>query len=173
MRKRYAVTVVCFGTLVWLAGVHGHAQAPAPPRLAGVINDYSAGAGGPWHVHADWELRLKGASGKAEFSASVAMVRSDLWVVLTGADPANTEARSPHTHHVALTDGVVTSLPNGLRVTGTAAITGNGDPSFVSNIQIDITGGSVVQYSNVSVTFSSPASNHFGALPLNGVVTRY
>ena len=173
MCKRRAVIVVCLGTFVWFAGAQGNAQAPAPPRLAGVINDYSAGAGGPWHVHAEWELRLNGASGKAEFSAAVAMVRSDLRVVLTEANPANTEARSPHTDHIALTRGVVTSLPNGLRVTGTATITGNGDPSLVSAVQIDITGGSVVQYSNVSVTFSSPAASHFGALPLNGVVTRY
>ena len=167
MRTRRHVTIACLAMFTLLAGIEGSAQAPAALRLTGLINDYSAGGGGPWHVHADWELRLKGASGKADFSAAVAMLRSDLWVVLTA-----TEARSPHTHHVTLTDGAVTSLPNGIRVSGTATVTGSGNPAFVSPVQIDVTGGSAVPFSNVSVTFAGAAANHFGTLPLNGVVPR-
>jgi hypothetical protein len=166
------VGIVSVGALALLAGAHGAAQAPVPLRLAGVINDYSAGGGGPWHVHADWQLHVKGASGQADFSAAVAMVRSDLWVVLTAADPANTEGRSPHTHHVAVADGDVTALANGIRITGTATVTGNGNPSFVSPVTIDITGGSIVPLSNASITFGGAAAGHFGTAPLNGVVTR-
>jgi hypothetical protein len=157
-----------------LAGITGSAQSSVPQRFSGFINDYSAGGGGPWHVEADWELHLKGDSGRADFSAVVAMVRSDLWVVQNpGVDPADTEARNPHTHHITVGDALVTTLSNGIRVSGTATVTGNGNPTFVSPVQIDIVGGSAVAFSNISVTFSGTAAGHFGSLPLNGVVARY
>ena len=79
------------------------------------------------------------------------MVRSDLWAVLNSEDPANTEGRSPHTHHITLEDAEVTTLTNGLRVTGLASVTGNGNPAFTSPLQINITGGTAVTYSNVAV----------------------
>ena len=174
MRIRWGYRIVCLASIAVLAAMSGgvSAQGQQAQRLSGLINDYSAGAGGPWHVHADWEVQLKGESGKADFSAAVAMVKSDLWVVLTSADPANTEARSPHTHHVSVSDGDVTTLANGIRVTGTATVTGSGNPLFVAPVQIDITGGSVVPLSNIAVTFGDPASTHFGTAPLNGVVVR-
>jgi hypothetical protein len=163
----------CLAVIAVIAGASGAAQGSLPPHLAGTINDYSAGGGGPWHLAAEWELRVKGASGKADFSAAVAMVRSDLWVVLNNADPADTEARMPHTHHVSVVDAAVTPLANGVRITGTASVTGSGNPAFEAPVQIDITGGSAVPFSNIAVTFSAPASNHFGVQPLNGVVSRY
>ena len=100
------------------------------------------------------------------------MVRSDLWVVQTQANPADTEARSPHTHHVALSNGQVTTLANGIRITGEATVTGSGNFSFLSPVTIDVTGGAVVPYSNISVTFGTGGSGHFGTAPLNGVVSR-
>ena len=169
MRINSYRTVACIGVIGLLTGIAGTAQAPVQMRLSGLINDYSA-AGGPWHIHADWVLQVRGESARADFTAAVAMVHSDLWVLLTQADPANTEARSPHTHHVTLTNGDVTALANGFRVNGTASITGNGNPSFVSPVQIDITGGSDVRYSNISLTFGGAAATHFGTAPLNGVV---
>ena len=173
MRANSFLRVMCLVLVAVTAGITGSAQGSVPQRFSGFINDYSAGGGGPWHVAAEWELHLKGDSGKADFSAAVAMVRSDLWVVLNNADPADTEARSPHTHHITLADGVVTSITNGIRVSGTANVTGSGNPAFVSPVQIDITGGTAVAFSNIKVTFSGAAANHFGTLPLDGVVARY
>jgi hypothetical protein len=169
MRIKTYFSIACLAMIGVLAGVQGAAQGNQTERMSGLINDYSAG-GGPWHVHADWDVQINGESGKADFSAAVAMVRSDLWVVLTSADPADTEARNPHTHHITLEGGDVTKLANGIRITGTATATGSGNPAFVSPLQIDITGGSAVQFSNVSLTFSGAAAAHFGTAPLNGVV---
>ncbi|HEY0876220.1 MAG TPA: hypothetical protein VGD94_22295 [Vicinamibacterales bacterium] len=173
MRIGALLRIACLGSIALLAGASGAAQTQVPPNMSGIINDYSAGAGGPWHLSAEWDLRIKGASGRADFSAAVAMVRSDLWVVLNQADPADTEARMPHTHHVTVSDAAVTSLSNGIRITGTASVTGSGNPAFEAPIQIDVTGGSAVSFSNIAVTFGAPASNHFGTLPLNGVVSRF
>jgi hypothetical protein len=101
------------------------------------------------------------------------MERSDEGVILNGGDFETGAGRHAHVHHIMLHDGTVTPLPNGFRVTGVAAITANGSaPPFglESPIQIDVTGSSVVQYSNLNLTFGAPASGHFGTLPYNGVV---
>ena len=100
------------------------------------------------------------------------LVRSDLWVVLNSANPANTEDRVPHTHHITVEDAEVTAQTNGLRVTGIASVTGSGNPGFTSPVRIDITGGTAVAYSNIAVTFEGSAAGHFGTHPLNGVVSR-
>jgi hypothetical protein len=172
MRMKSVLRITCLGLIAAMAGADGIAQDSRPQRLSGIINDYSAGGGGPWHVVAEWDLHIKGASGKADFTGAVAMVRSDLWVVLNSADPANTEGRSPHTHHITVENAEVTTQPNGLRVTGIASVTGSGNPGFTSPVQIDITGGTAVAYSNIAVTFEGAAAAHFGTLPLNGVVSR-
>ena len=53
-----------------------------------------------------------------------------------------------------------------------ATITLNGNPAPVSPspLVITVTGGSVVQLSNITLTFGSPGSKHFGTEPLPGVV---
>jgi hypothetical protein len=138
-------------------------------KLTGVINDYVDSAGS-WHINGEWSLQVKGNSGKAEFFASLIMMRSDLWVITTGADPAN---RMPHTHHVGLADGVVTPLPNGWRISGNAVITGNGNAAGFSPspIVVEITGGNTVAAANIKLTFEGAAAGHFGTQPLDGVVT--
>jgi hypothetical protein len=70
-------------------------------------------------------------------------------------------------------DGEVTTIPNGIRIRGAAAITGNGSLAAFSGspVQVDLTGGSSVPFSNVAVTFGEPASDHFGDQPFHGVVT--
>jgi hypothetical protein len=37
-------------------------------------------------------------------------------------------------------------------------------------LSIMVTGGSIVEYSNIALTFGVPGSNHFGDEPLPGVV---
>jgi hypothetical protein len=82
--------------------------------------------------------------------------------------------RAEHTHHIRLTDGDVTTLANGHRISGTASFTVNGSlAGFTgSPVDIEISGGSAVSPSNVAVTFGGAAASHFGAQPLNGVVIR-
>jgi hypothetical protein len=143
--------------------------------FSGTLNDYSPGnvaPTGPWQVNGDWVLTVKGDSGKADFSASLTMVRSDAWVLAHG-DLNDPSGRTPHTHTIKLVDGAVTILANGFRVSGSAAVTGSGNPApfgLLSPVQIDITGGTAVSFSNIKVTFSTPAAGHFGTQPLDGVV---
>ena len=166
--------------ILWCAillaiGTAALAQTPQQMSFSGTLNDYSPGSvtpPGPWSVAGDWSVVVKGDSGKADFSASLTMVRSDLWVSAHGnvEDPSG---RTPHTHHLTLTDGSVSILANGFRVSGSANITASGNvPPFGSPIPvtIDITGGNTLAFSNIKVTFGAPASGHFGTQPIEGVV---
>ena len=169
--------------LMWLAsiwalllilsiGVVGQNSMQA--NLSGFINDYTPKTGnpvGPWEVRGEWSMLVKGHSGKADFSATLTMVRSDYWVFILG-DPELPETRVPHTHHITVVDGDVTMTDTGFRINGPATITANGSPAGFSPspIQIDVTGGDSIQFSNIHVTFQGPASGHFGTYPLDGVV---
>jgi hypothetical protein len=141
----------------------GLAQASAQ-KFGGRINDYTAAldAGGPWHISGEWSLALKGDSGKGDFTVALSMVRSDNLV------------RSAHTHHVTLSDGDVTLLANGFRITGAAVMTSNGNTAGFSGSSVDIqvTGGSALPESNVTMTFGGAAATHFGDQPVHGVVTQ-
>ncbi|MGH9516385.1 MAG: hypothetical protein ACRD3P_12005 [Terriglobales bacterium] len=155
------------------------AQNSKEVHFRGTINDYTpqnmpTTVGGPWQVAGHWSLTLK-RDGTADFSAALTMVRSDLGVTLsTNPDLNSAAARSAHTHHITVSGGAITFLANDIRVIGPATITANGNvpPPFGGNssLQIDITGGNTVSYSNIKVTFQGDAQNHFGAAPINGVV---
>jgi len=168
-RNHFWSLAAYIGVLVVAMNVGAMAQGPTQLSFNGLINDYTAPSSG-WEVRGEWSLSVKGDSGKADFSAEVNMVHSDIWLVLNGL----TATRNQHTHHINLSDGVVTTLSNGFRVTGTATVTSNGSPAAfggASPVQIDITGGSSVAFSNIQITFGSPGSGHFGSQALNGVVT--
>ena len=166
--------VAQIGILVLAAALGAVAQGPT--HFRGVFNDYTpANTSGPWEVRGQWSLNLNGDSGLANFSAALTMGRSDLGVMQNGGGDLNNPAgRHVHTHHIALTGGTVTPLANGFRVTGTATITGNGSypPPFGGNssVQIDVTGGNTVAFSNIQLSFVGDAANHFGSQPVNGVV---
>jgi hypothetical protein len=104
--------------------------------------------------------------------------------------------RNPHTHHLAMTDATVSYDPTLLSqcpadspattprfvLTGEADITGNGTAApfqkpptgviTLSPLQVCITGGTEVTYSNMTMTFQTgaPAIKHFGSFPIHGVV---
>lgn len=166
-----AALLLAFALIVTQAS----AQDPAPSHLAGTIGDYvwveSGPGSGAWFVSGEWAMHVDGASGKADFTASLLGVRSDLWVLQNSMNPA-TASRSPHTHHVGITKGQVTSIPNGFRVSGTATITANGNLAPYSNapVEVEITGGNLVRFSNMKVTFFGMAVDHFGSQPYDGVV---
>ncbi|MFZ0707918.1 MAG: hypothetical protein WAM71_20130 [Candidatus Korobacteraceae bacterium] len=145
-------------------------------QFSGTINAYSpqTKTTGPYEVRGSWSLTLKGNSGKADFSAALNMELSDGWVLTLGNGNFDPDARGAHTHHITLVDGEVSPFvgANGLKITGVATVTLNGNPAPVSPtpIEIDITGGNDVEFSNVQMIFGSPGSKHFGTEPLPGVV---
>jgi hypothetical protein len=145
------------------AALSSQALAQTPQtRVEGVIHDFTAAldASGPWQIVGEWTLAVNTASGKVEFQAALNMVRSE------------NASRQAHTHHVAMTDGQVTPIAGGYRISGTAAITSNGAlAGFTgSPLDIEITGGSALNFSNLKVTFGGSAVGHFGDQPLEGVV---
>ena len=163
------------GVLVLAVGRSGHAQA-VPAHFNGLINDHTVPAAGSWELHGVWTLDVQGASGNADFTAALDMERSDYFflTVPPGGDPSKLSVRNAHTHHIAVAAGQVTFIPNGFRVTGPATLTGNGaTPLFGTNstLQVDITGGNLVMYSNIALTFGGDAAAHFGSNPLAGVVS--
>ncbi len=128
---------------------------------------------GPYEVHGPWTVTGQADPAKADFSAEVNMEFSDGWVLTKNNSNFDPTLRSAHTHHITLVNATVAQIPNGFRLSGTANFDYNGAPAPTispSPVQIDITGGSVVQFSNITLTFQAPGSTHFGPAPLPGVV---
>ena len=147
----------------------------APNHFAGQINDSTAVAGGtgPWEVHGPWTLDINERTGKAEFSAAVTMELTDF--ALSGSS-IGASARMQHTHHLTVATGTVTSITGGFEVTGPVTITKDGGPAPMAlqgtTLVIDVTGGSLVEFSNVALTFQDGAAGHFGTTALHGVVRK-
>lgn len=178
MKSKAFWWVAQIGVLVLAVSIGALAQTPKQMHFRGLINDYTpASVSGPWEVRGNWSLNVKGEADKVDFSAALTMVRSDLGVTLNSGDLNSPVARNAHTHHITLVDGTVTPLANGFRVSGTATVTGNGNypPPFgpSSTLQIDITGGNSVAFSNIKLTFGGDAAGHFGSQPINGVVRNF
>jgi len=164
-------------------------SARLPAHFTGLISDYTpAPAGsGPWEVRGKWWLELHRESNTADFSAAVTMETSDGGIALGAVDPENQATRTPHTHHIHMTGKVMQDpatlsgcpkfkvpTTTGFVVTGTASVTGNGGSTTLdgSQLTVCILGGNSVEFSNITLTFGTPASGHFGGLPINGVVIR-
>ena len=141
------------------------AQSAMPMRLGGIIDDFTpvVDANGPWQVSGQWSLTLTGYSGRGNFSVSLNMLR-----------PENPDNRSPHTHQVTINDGQVTPLANGFQISGNAIITSNGTVAGISGspLVVQVTGGSAISFSNITLTFGGAAVGHFSDQPLHGVVTQ-
>jgi hypothetical protein len=177
--KAFVWTARTIAVLVLAAsvGAQGQNWAHKDKKFSGVINAYSPQTStgtGPYEIRGPWSLNLKKDSTKADFSAALNMEFSDGWVLTTGKMNFDPTVRGAHTHHITLVDADVTQIANGFQVTGTATFTLNGGPAPTSvapsPVVIEITGGSDVEFSNITLTFLSPGSNHFGAAPLPGVV---
>ena len=187
--KAFSWALRIIGVLVLAVPTGAQAQDPTPKHLSGIINDYTPATGvlGPWEMHGKWSLKMNRETGTADFSAAMTMEHPDYWIVLT--NPANVDnpgARSPHTHHITMTNATVTydtsvcpldSPPTTGRlvVTGPVSITGNGsaapfEAKGTSTLQVCITGGTEVQFSNVTLVLTGPATGHFGSQAIHGVV---
>ena len=159
-------------------------------HFEGLINDYtpSTVAGGPYEMRGTWSLDVQG--GTARFTADLNMETSDYGIAgATAVDPANPATRGQHTHHIAVTNATVSydtsvcpvfsppTTGSGVVVTSTATTTGNGGPAPFdatgpSTLQICITGGTQVQYSNLTIVYKGPATGHFGTQAIHGVVSQ-
>lgn len=194
----WAVSMIT--VLVLGVGASALAQDPPPTHFSGSISDYTPATiqgklVGPWVMNGTWTLDLKGRSGLADFSAAMTMESSDYAVVngvVKNVDSPDPQVRAAHTHHITMKNAVVSSgtgtcpsyappgpaITNpGFMVSGLAKITGNGSPApfskndtVLSMLQVCVNGGSDVPFSNVTLVFSTPASNHFGSQAIHGVV---
>jgi hypothetical protein len=167
------------------------AQVPTPAKLSGTINDYNPFSKGQYEMRGTWSLKVNGASSQADFSAALNMEHSDLWMISN--DTTDTTLRDPHTHHIIMKGAqvifeqsyVASQCPTahyfvptttGFAVVGMASVTGDGGfapfapHGELSPLTVCVTGGSQVGFSNITLVFGSPASNHLGTQPLNGVV---
>jgi len=178
MKRRIVFRTVSLTAVLVLAAAAALATVAdlrTPTHFSGVINDYTAVAGGtgPWEVRGPWNLKLHEESGTADFSAAVTMELSDF--SLSGSN-ISASARMQHTHNITVEGGTVMPITGGFEVTGPVTITKDGGPAPTaiqgSTLVIDITGGTLVTFSNITLTFENGAANHFGSEPLHGVVRK-
>jgi hypothetical protein len=172
------------GILVLGVGATALAQYPPPPEhFGGLINDYTPETGGgPWEMRGTWHLDLKEHSHTADFSAVMNMTHSDYWVVLnpSAVNDNTATGRHPHTHHITMENASVVPLPTGgFEVSGPVSVTADGAaapfmpsclPATPCTLTVDITGGSVVEFSNITMKFSGAPTGHFGSQAIHGVV---
>jgi hypothetical protein len=155
--------------------------------------------GGPWEMHGKWKLEVNEHRQTATFAAEMSMETGDFANASPTFDPGMLSA---HTHHISMTDakivpgsaGCPTSVSptplttTGFQIQGMAHVTGNGQPApfevppgltdpspsqlIASPVTICITGGTRVEYSNITVQFGAPASTHFGPQAIHGVVVK-
>src|SRR5690349_22296404 len=85
-----------------------------------------------------WSLHIKGDSGKADFSAYMTMELSDSGVAAAGKNLTDPASRSPHTHHILMTDASVSTDPGDLAAcptfspSNTAKLVVTGPANFIS-----------------------------------------
>jgi len=173
-----------------------------PTHFSGLLNDYTPSSvngvaikGGPYEMHGSWRLDLNESRTMASFSAEMTMEMVDFLNATSNFDPGTLGA---HTHHIAVSNGIVHDGPtdwktmcpafspavtDGFAITGTAYVTGNGGNAPFGNpspVTICVLGGTnpnvagvpYVEFSNFTLSFGSPASTHFGPQPIHGVVAR-
>jgi hypothetical protein len=170
------------------------AEGPRSTTLKGTINDYNPFAMGGYEIRGTWSLEVSPNIDAVDFRAALNMEHSDLWMISNKT--TDTTLRDQHTHHFTMTNARVISDPHyvaancptahfavaatttGFVVLGMAGTTGNGgNAPFApdgekSQLMVCVTGSNEVPFSNITLAFApgSKASNHFGTVPINGVV---
>jgi hypothetical protein len=162
-----------------------------PEHFKGTISDYTllntaVNPSGPYEMRGHWSLEMK-KDGKADFDTYMTMELSDYYLWSANIVPTDPKVRGAHTHHIVMNDAKVihgdTTCPGDapattprFSVNGPAEfITGNGSPGpFEKNgpttLQVCVTGGTDVAYSNMTIVMTGPATGHFGTQPIHGVV---
>lgn len=162
MTRNALLTVVAVLALLAQSGRGLSAQTVDPDgwKFQGTINDYTDPASpvGAWHITGSWSVHIKGASGKADVTANIAMIRPGTGV-------------SPHTHHVLLKNATVTTTATGWIMEGEPTITLNGGAVLAgSTVTVEVSGGAAVLPSNVKFTFQGDAAGHFTSASIDGIV---
>jgi hypothetical protein len=195
--KMYGWMLRIIAVVALVSATSTMAQERLPERLGGIINDYTplvpATTTKPsslYEMRGHWSLHVKGNSGKADFSAFMTMELSDYWILYSNSDATKPNVRGAHTHHITMMDATVSSDASETSscpadspattarfvVTGPAKfITGNGNSAPFEKmgptmLQVCITGGSDVTYSNMTLVFTGPATTHFGMQAIHGAV---
>ena len=157
--------------------------------------------GGPWEMHGTWFLHLEPRSGTANFSTEMTMsgygktASNTMDPTQPGQTPHVHHILLSHVAVQWLADEAAIAAAGcpafaaptdnnfGFKLSGPVSlITGNGRPAPFdssvppqSQLTVCVTGvtgeAGAVKYSNITLTFGSPASSHFGTLPIHGVVT--
>ena len=185
------VSQILFGIGVVLAMGTLPGQELRVAHFKGQINDYSPAnvAGGPYEMRGSWALDVQ-KGGVANFTADINMATSDYGITsATAVDPNNPATRGQHTHHIVVTNATVSydtsvcpvfspaTTGAGIVISSSPATTsGNGGPASFeskgpSTLQICITGGTEVEFSNFTMVYTGPATGHFGTQSIHGVVT--
>ncbi len=179
--------VMLFGATAIVFAGFVQAQDLRRVKFSGTLGDYTPSTvpGGPWELRGEWSLDVLGT---ANFSAAFSMETSDYGISdSTAVEPTNPATRSPHTHHIVMTNAAVSyntsacpankppSTGDGVMITGTATTSANGSPAPYesmgpSTLQVCIIGGSEIGYSNVTLVYTGPATGHFGTQAIHGVV---
>lgn len=158
-----------------------------PAHYSGLLNDHTPSVvrNGPYEMRGKWSLELDERHGTGKFSATMDMQTSDYGITLGIVKPEDPATRGAHTHHISMTDGVLTldwparcpqfspAVKEGFAITGTAFVTGNGNPAPFGNptpFTVCILGSDSVRFSNMTMTFGTPAASHFGTQAIHGVV---
>jgi len=184
--------MACGGLTAAMAGDRDQGRPDRlPVHYSGLLNDHTPSAaivkGGPYEMHGKWSLEVDERRGTARFSAAMDMETSDYGITQGTVNKDDPTTRGAHTHHISMTDGVLSTdwttrcpafspaATEGFVITGMAFVTGNGAPAPFGNLSpltVCVLGGESVQYSNVTITFGTPASNHFGTQAIHGVILR-
>ena len=162
-----------------------------PERLGGLLNDYTPASvsGGPYEMRGKWTMEVHARSNTADFSAAMNMETSDWGISKGTVDPNDPTTRGAHTHHITVTGATISHdvsgcptfnppTSGGFVIQGTVSVTGNGGvapfekpPNPPSSATICVLGGAQVAYSNITLTFTGPATGHFGTHGIHGVVS--
>jgi hypothetical protein len=194
MKSKILVSALCLlPLLVPAMAKNSSAQGVrGPVHFGGVLNDYTQAdptvKGSPWEMHGQWSLDLHEWGDSADFYADMTM--SD-YGSTNGTLDSTKGGQAAHTHHIRLTNVRVTwnmtgcpAYPTpvtigGFQLNGTVSlITGNGSvapfettpPS--SMLQVCVSGGTEVPFSNMTMVFQGPATTHFGTQAIHGVVRK-
>ncbi len=180
-----------FGTVLTLMVGPVFGQDSRNVQFKGVIHDYSPStvSGGPYEIRGEWSVDVQ-RTGTADFTADLTMETSDYGISnASQVDPTNPATRNPHTHHISMTNAAVSydasvcpannpaTTGAGVVVSGTATTMANGSPApfeskGASTLQVCITGGSTVSFSNLTLVYTGPATTHFGPQAIHGVVSK-
>lgn len=195
--KNFWLAVHVLAVLVLAMGASTLAKDPASRHFSGLINDYSpATIGGkvvgPWEMRGHWALKLKDESRLADFSAVVNMELSDQAVTEGIAQVDTPASRTAHTHLITMADAAVSpdtsvcppftpaatpAIGPGYVITGPVSVTSNGSAAAfeakgTSTLRVCVTGGPLVEFSNVTLEFMGQAPTHFGTQAIHGVVSK-